>query len=80
MGKDGERTILDALAQLGYKPPNKNDLEQTNRRLTFVEPMEVEIRVSETIVFCMFKILGNSYVEEYAPADHQISSPISGFL
>ena len=60
MGKDGERTILDALAQLGYKPPNKNDLEQTNRRLTFVEPMEVEIQVSETIVFCMFKILSRT--------------------
>lgn len=80
MGKDGERIILDALAKLGYKPPNKNDLKQTNRRLTFVEPMEVETWVSETIVFCVFKIFGDSYIEEYAPADHQISSPPSGFL
>ena len=81
--RDGKRWRKDNIRCIGkawLQTPNKNDLEQTNRRLTFVEPMEVEIRVSETTVFCMFKILGNSYVEEYAPADHLISSPVSGFL
>lgn len=66
--RDGERTVLDAMAMRAYKCQNKNDPQQTNRRPPFVKSREVDTWVSEIFILCMFKIFSNSDIEEYALA------------